>query len=71
MNITITINTDNEAFADGPETEVARILANYARQLADGLTNVELASCLTSANGVRTTLRDINGNTVGQVTITD
>ena len=59
MTITITICTDNAAFEDDPESEVARILAAYARQLADGLTNLSFAR----------KLRDINGNTVGSVEV--
>ncbi len=60
MQITITINTDNAAFEDNAETEVARTLANSARNLADGLTTIILGA---------TKLRDINGNTVGAVEI--
>ena len=57
MTITITIRTDNAAFEDNPETEVGRILRNYAatiqtRGLVDGYG-----------------LRDGNGNTVGHVEI--
>lgn len=59
MQITITINTDNAAFEDNTETKVARILADFARKLADGLTNI----------GITTRLLDINGNTVGAVEI--
>lgn len=48
----ITIRTDNAAFEDSPETEVARIL----RKLADDI----------EARGLDSyTLRDINGNRVG------
>ena len=59
----ITINTDGAAFEDyGAETEIARILTAYAQELADGVLNVSI--------GPRK-LRDVNGNTCGQVTITD
>jgi hypothetical protein len=70
MQITITINTDNAAFEDGAEIEVARILADYARRLNDGLTNLELTSVLNNPRG-RYALRDSNGNTVGSVRVTE
>lgn len=63
MNIVITINTDNAAFVNqGLEAEVARILRDYARQLDDGLLNVSI--------GPRR-LRDINGDMVGTVEVTE
>jgi hypothetical protein len=58
--ITITIETDNAAFEDNREAEVARILADYARRLADGLANLPLTT---------QPLRDINGNTCGRVEV--
>ena len=62
MNITITINTDNAAFNEesyGPQEEVQRILEDLADRLVDNsMENI-------------TSLRDINGNTVGHFTITD
>jgi hypothetical protein len=64
MTITITIQTDNAAFAidnGGPEQEVARILHKLAAELSDGLTNIPITG--------RKNLRDINGNTVGSVLI--
>lgn len=53
----LTIETDNAAFAEDSATEeVARILEDAAKRLRDG---------------VRTsTLRDSNGNTVGQFSLT-
>ncbi len=55
MTVTITINTDNAAFQPDPAEEVARILELTARRL-------------TSAGYIDTmTLRDINGNTVGEL----
>jgi hypothetical protein len=65
MTITIIIRTDNAAFDPdngGPEHEVARILTYYARQLQDGLRNLQIGPMK---------LRDINGNTVGAVTVED
>lgn len=48
----LTIKTDNAAFADDPEAELARILADVAERVADG----EMSG----------KLRDANGNTVGE-----
>ena len=56
-NIIITINTDNAAFEDDEEVEVARILRNLANR-------IEMAGC--RAQGP---LRDINGNIVGEFII--
>ena len=59
MNIKITINTDNAAFKDNPTGEVCRILRDLADRADDyGIENTER-------------LRDINGNTVGKVTVED
>ncbi len=60
MNITITINTDNDAFANDPSGEVSRILK---RLIADIKTEWFLQLVGDSK------LFDINGNTVGKVTI--
>jgi hypothetical protein len=62
MTITITIQTDNEAFQPDPAAEVARILNKY---FVDPLDRVDLEYI----TGLK--LRDINGNTVGSVSITD
>lgn len=51
--ITIKIDTDNDAFSEYPEQEVARIL----NELAEGIANGKIDDS--------TTIRDINGNTVG------
>lgn len=59
MRVTITIQCDNAAFED-TEMEVSRILADYARRLADGLSNIR----------IDTMLRDYNGNRVGAVKVT-
>ena len=60
-NLNIKINTDNEAFSDSNlGSEIARILKSYASAIetvVDPGTSWEL----------ETKLRDINGNTVGQV----
>ncbi len=65
MRLTITIECDNAAFYNedaqsdaGPE--IARILRRYAGE----------ADIHTLVPGDETTLRDINGNTVGQAKIT-
>lgn len=57
--ITVTIATDNEAFDDGLEgsTEVSRIL----RQLSTDI--------LADESLEERALKDLNGNTVGKVTI--
>ena len=60
----ISINTDNAAFADeNLGSEISRILKSYANAIEsviDPDTSWEL----------ETRLRDINGNTVGQVKLT-
>jgi hypothetical protein len=48
---TLTIDTDNAAFEDHPQAEVARILHNVAERL---LFPLQEGTC-----------RDVNGNTVG------
>lgn len=55
-HITIRIQTGNAAFEDAPASEVARIL----RELADGFEHDGIPA---------QTLRDVNGNTCGTVTI--
>lgn len=55
--VTITINTDNEAFEDNPEHEIAWLLENLSHQFKTG----------TVHDG--TTKRDHNGNTVLTVKI--
>jgi hypothetical protein len=58
MNITITINTDNSAFCDIPEIEVARILTEIAEIFENnGLSEFSLT--------------DFNGNNVGKIKITE
>ena len=55
---TLTIKTDNAAFADDPRPEVARIL----RKLADRVDD--------ETGDTSWSVRDINGNTVGHWTLT-
>lgn len=62
MTITITINTDNAAFEPEPADEVERILRRLANDVRDIFQDV-------LEDGF--SLRDINGNTVGSVTVTD
>ena len=45
------IDIENDAFADEPMTEVSRILRATAERIEDG--------------GIEATIRDLNGNTVG------
>ena len=62
--LNISINTDNSAFSDeNLGSEISRILKSYANAIEsviDPDTSWEL----------ETRLRDINGNTVGQVKLT-
>jgi len=56
---TLNIGTDNEAFAENPAAEVARILSDVAHYLTAGH----------GGEGIRSDdggMRDINGNTVGK-----
>ncbi len=57
MNIRITLNTENAAFEDSPDSEVARIL----HKLADWF-ETDPAGIL---DGDRVPLFDVNGNKVG------
>ena len=64
MNLTIKINTDNDSFADeNLGSEISRILKNYAN-IIESVIDDDTSSKL------ETTLRDINGAKVGQVTFT-
>lgn len=56
MAFTLTMATENAAFEDMPEYEVARILRKVADQIEDGDTTGRV--------------RDINGNTVGAYDLT-
>lgn len=60
-NITITLNTDNEAFTENESNEVSRIL----KHLAEGFRCVDYS--INELEGRR--LSDINGNTVGRVRV--
>lgn len=59
MTFTIKLDTDNEAFGDRPEDEIARILRGIAETL-------ETHDC----TGVHETIRDSNGNAVGRFKLT-
>jgi len=65
MKLTIEIEMDNDAFADEPETELARVLRTctdkFQRQLA------RANYCLCDAPEVDDKLLDVNGNTVGRI----
>jgi hypothetical protein len=60
MKLKLEIKMDNAAFEDHPGSEVARIL----RDFADTIEEVPMPV------GSSESLRDINGNTVGQAKIT-
>ena len=64
MKITITLDTDNAVFQeyDQPGSEVARILRTLASKV-NGVNEEDLREFQDFK------LRDINGNTVGKVTI--
>lgn len=65
MQITITITCDNAAFGEsgrGATAEVERILAKVVRGLDQQVD-------LRDYNGIK--LRDINGNTVGRITVVE
>jgi len=64
MRLTATIETGNAAFEPDPNQETARIL----RKLADTIDGATLSGAsLDDADGHK--LRDLNGNTVGQVEV--
>ena len=64
MNLTIKINTDNDSFADeNLGFEISRILKNYANVIESVIDD-------DTSWKIKTTLRDINGAKVGQVTFT-
>jgi hypothetical protein len=56
--LTITLNTDNEAFETHAEYEVARILRELADRIESGDIDDDGAS-----------IHDVNGNTIGQLTV--
>lgn len=61
MLIEIRFRTENAAFADEPEAEIRRVMAEAARiaMVIHGASEDEAAP-----------LRDSNGNTIGSVTVT-
>lgn len=61
MKLTITIDLDNAAFADGGAEEVVRILASVAERIPDPL----------SSTGGPLNLHDYNGNHCGTAEIVD
>lgn len=64
MRVTITVECDNEAFIPAPKRELARILRDLTARLGphagpqNGLVDFDELK-----------LHDINGNTVGKVTV--
>lgn len=61
MNISITLSTDNAAFEEHEGAEIARILRDLARKY-EGTTYAE---------EYPVTVRDANGNTVGNIAYAD
>lgn len=57
QTVTVRITADGDAFADDPDREVARILADIAQGAADG-------------EGFGLFARDVNGNEVGTIKVT-
>ena len=62
MKFKITIDLSNDAFQENANFSIAAILDEVSEDLTEILTNPE------PLNGKK--LRDINGNTVGRVTVT-
>jgi hypothetical protein len=62
MQILIQIECDNEAFSERPGEEVARILGVAAKVFRHGVDYR-----IDEADGYK--LKDINGNTVGKITV--
>jgi hypothetical protein len=62
MNITIKINTDNDAFKDSETDEVKRILKKFCRDKLDWFDDDKFD------DGYYHRLVDVNGNMVGHVT---
>ena len=61
MELQIKLSTDNAAFNPNVGLEVSRILSNYANSIKDVLDNG------TNTWELETTLKDLNGNKVGNV----
>lgn len=57
MNLIITINLDNDAFQGGTGDEVSRILKKYCQKISE-------------TDYLESSIKDINGNTVGSAKIT-
>ena len=58
MNITITIDVDNVAFGNSPDEEFVRALEDLIEE--------------TNTYGISDgTIKDLNGDTIGQVTVED
>ena len=68
MNITITINTDNDAFTTKGHQNTERIYFELIRVLAPFHEAVRLRG-LARSNGMA--LLDTNGDTVGKVVVTE
>jgi hypothetical protein len=61
--LSITIELDNDAFQENDrDFEVARILGNVIERVESGLLNE-------NTSGIMGTLRDVNGNTIGALTL--
>lgn len=63
MRVQITIDCDNDAFAEEPAAEIGRILERLAGDLATGDVNIVLA---TPVGEWSRSLFDSNGNQVGR-----
>jgi hypothetical protein len=64
MTLTLTIEMDNVAFFPDPNDEVARILRDLADRLDDNKVKIKYLGSLVS-------LRDVNGNKVGNVVVSE
>lgn len=64
MKLTLTIEMDNAAFGDEPGPEAARILAWASKRLAE-----DLRGWVGGNKLLYLPLRDLNGNTVGELKV--
>ena len=60
VSCTIEIELENAAFEGDPATELVRILKELAKNIENGRVSVSIGS---------TKIRDVNGNTVGKMTV--
>ncbi len=69
MRVTVTIDTDGAAFDNGGGGDWGHEVRRILHTAGDILSAMESQDV--EANGKLVNLRDINGNSVGEVTLTD